>query len=266
MKPLAVALLFFMALSAPAGFAADSPDPTALLQRAYDNYRADSSLATIVMTIHREDWERSLQMKAWTRGDNDALVRFIAPPKDAGNATLKLTNETWVFNPKLNQVIKLRSHERPGAERTSMASPLAESVACEECDLLQRLPELPPGSKARCLRCGNTLVTRPSDPLDRPLALAIAAAITFIVAHTTPLMGLSAVGRHASTDHRGRRSPDVAGGRAAHGRDRRVLRGDRPRRLHPVHADGPDCRDGDRPLRSGSVRCCAGGAPWSPGR
>ena len=35
--------------------------------------------------------------------------------------------------------------------------------------------------------------------LDRPLALTIAAAIVFIVAHTTPLMGLSAVGRHAST-------------------------------------------------------------------
>jgi paraquat-inducible protein A len=74
-----------------------------------------------------------------------------------------------------------------------------ETIACEECDLLQRLPEMAPGSKARCLRCGNTLVTRPMDPLDRPLALTIAAAIAFIVAHTTPLMGLSAVGRHSST-------------------------------------------------------------------
>ncbi len=74
-----------------------------------------------------------------------------------------------------------------------------ETVACRECDLLQRLPELPPGSKARCARCGNTLATRPTDPLDRPLALTITAAIAFIIAHTMPLMGLSAVGRHAST-------------------------------------------------------------------
>jgi paraquat-inducible protein A len=72
-------------------------------------------------------------------------------------------------------------------------------VACPECDLLQRIPELPPAGKARCPRCGNTLATRPIDPIDRPLALTIAAAIVFIVAHTTPLMGLSAVGRHAST-------------------------------------------------------------------
>jgi len=70
---------------------------------------------------------------------------------------------------------------------------------CPDCDLLQRLPELPPGGRARCPRCGHTIATRSTDPLDRPLALTVTAAIAFIVAHTTPLMGLSAVGRHAST-------------------------------------------------------------------
>jgi outer membrane lipoprotein-sorting protein len=59
------------------------------------------------MTVHRPDWERHMDMKAWTRGDADALVRFTGPAKDAGNATLKLGNDTWVYNPKLNQVIKL---------------------------------------------------------------------------------------------------------------------------------------------------------------
>jgi paraquat-inducible protein A len=74
-----------------------------------------------------------------------------------------------------------------------------ETVACPDCDLLQHLPELPPGGKARCSRCDHTLATRPTDPLDRPLALTLAAAIVFIIANTTPLMGLSVVGRHAST-------------------------------------------------------------------
>jgi len=72
-------------------------------------------------------------------------------------------------------------------------------VACPECDLVQRLPALPVGAKARCARCQNTLASRSADPLDRPLALTLAAAIVFVVAHTTPLMGLSAVGRRAST-------------------------------------------------------------------
>jgi paraquat-inducible protein A len=80
------------------------------------------------------------------------------------------------------------------------AAPVShELIACEECDLLQHLPKLPPGTKARCPRCGHTVAMQPTDPLDRPLALTIAAGIAFIVAHTTPLMGLSAVGRHSST-------------------------------------------------------------------
>ena len=74
-----------------------------------------------------------------------------------------------------------------------------DMVACPACDLLQRIPPLPYGGKARCPRCGQTLASRPSDPLDRPLALILAAAVVFIVANTSPLMGLSAVGRQAST-------------------------------------------------------------------
>ena len=74
-----------------------------------------------------------------------------------------------------------------------------ETVACPDCDVLLQLPELPPGGKARCPRCSNILATQPIDSLDRALALTLTAAIVFIVANTSPLMGLSAVGRQAST-------------------------------------------------------------------
>ena len=74
-----------------------------------------------------------------------------------------------------------------------------EAIACHDCDLLQQIPLLPPGGKARCARCGETLATGRADPLHLPLVLTIAAAIAFLVANTTPLMGLSAVGREAST-------------------------------------------------------------------
>jgi outer membrane lipoprotein-sorting protein len=87
--------------------AAPVPDPDALLKRAFDNYRAQTSRTTIGMTIHRPDWERTMEVRSWTRGEEDALVRFLAPAKDAGNASLKLRAGMWVFNPKLNQVIKL---------------------------------------------------------------------------------------------------------------------------------------------------------------
>lgn len=97
----------FAALLLPLSPAFAAPSADALIKQAYDNWRAKTSETEITMTVHRPDWERSMQMKGWTRGDNDALVRFTAPAKDAGNATLKLGDDTWVFNPKLNQVIKL---------------------------------------------------------------------------------------------------------------------------------------------------------------
>src|SRR5260221_11235247 len=50
-------------------------------------------------------------------------------------------------------------------------------VACLDCDLLQRLPDLEPGASARCPRCDKELWRRREDPLDRTLALAVAAAM-----------------------------------------------------------------------------------------
>ncbi len=97
----------FAAVALPPLTALAAPEATALLQRAYDNWRSKSSKTTTRMTIHRPTWERTLTMKGYSRGMRDALVRFVAPPRDAGNATLKLGNRTWVFNPKLNQVVKL---------------------------------------------------------------------------------------------------------------------------------------------------------------
>jgi paraquat-inducible protein A len=72
-------------------------------------------------------------------------------------------------------------------------------VACPDCDLLQRLPALEPGGSARCPRCDRELWRRRADSLDRTLALAIAAAILWVVANAVPMLGLSAVGHRAST-------------------------------------------------------------------
>jgi paraquat-inducible protein A len=73
------------------------------------------------------------------------------------------------------------------------------SVACPDCDLLQRIPELPPGGKAACVRCRRVLLTRPAGSRDLPLALTIATAITLIIANALPLMELHVLGRSAST-------------------------------------------------------------------
>ncbi|HLK12111.1 MAG TPA: paraquat-inducible protein A [Candidatus Binatia bacterium] len=72
-------------------------------------------------------------------------------------------------------------------------------VACLHCDLLQRLPDLPPGASARCPRCDRELWRRREDSLDRTLALTLAALVLYVIANSVPMLGLTVVGRAAST-------------------------------------------------------------------
>ena len=53
---------------------------------------------------------------------------------------------------------------------------------CHECDLLNRVRNVPLGGSARCLRCGGVLYRRIPNSLDRTLALAVAGMVLFIVA------------------------------------------------------------------------------------
>lgn len=72
-------------------------------------------------------------------------------------------------------------------------------VACPDCDLVQRLPELATGTSARCPRCDFELKRCKSDRRHLALPLALAAAILYVVANTTPMLGIEAVGHSATT-------------------------------------------------------------------
>jgi paraquat-inducible protein A len=72
-------------------------------------------------------------------------------------------------------------------------------IACLHCDLLQRIPELEPGASARCPRCDKELWRRREDSLNRTLALTLSAAVLYVIANSVPMLGLTIVGRDAST-------------------------------------------------------------------
>jgi len=86
---------------------AEALDAQALVEESFNYMRDKSSVSEVVMTVHRPDWERKMTIKAWTRGRKDSLFYIEAPPKDRGNGTLKKGREMWMYNPKINRVIKV---------------------------------------------------------------------------------------------------------------------------------------------------------------
>jgi outer membrane lipoprotein-sorting protein len=82
-------------------------DADSIVRAGFDYWRGKASVATVQMLIHHEDWQRTMTIKAWTRGQKESLFYITAPPKDYGNGTLKKGREMWLFNPKVNRVIKV---------------------------------------------------------------------------------------------------------------------------------------------------------------
>ena len=81
----------------------------------------------------------------------------------------------------------------------NQALPDTTIVACPNCDLMQRIPEVAPGESVRCVRCETELWRRKVDSINRTLALAIAALVMWVITNTTPMLGLTAAGQVAFT-------------------------------------------------------------------
>lgn len=80
------------------------------------------------------------------------------------------------------------------------AKPLSESaldalIACHECDLLMRKPQLGPAEKACCPSCGYELIVHRPYMEQRALALVISALLLFVPANFLPIMQLNLLGQ-----------------------------------------------------------------------
>lgn len=104
---ISILILIMIGLS-PASFSnVTAQDAQKLVEESFDYMRGKASIATVDMIIHRPDWQRRMRIKAWTRGQKDSLFYIDAPAKDHGNGTLKKGRQMWMFNPKVNRVIKV---------------------------------------------------------------------------------------------------------------------------------------------------------------
>ena len=78
-----------------------------LVARVLDQTRGLSSYSELTMTIHRPEWQRTSSFSVWTQGREDALIRFTAPARDAGLATLRQGERMWTYSPKIQRTVRL---------------------------------------------------------------------------------------------------------------------------------------------------------------
>lgn len=73
--------------------------------------------------------------------------------------------------------------------------PVKALIACHECDLLMRKPQLADGECAQCPRCGYELYSHRHHVVRRSLALVSAALLLYVPANFLPLMQLNLLGQ-----------------------------------------------------------------------
>jgi len=74
-----------------------------------------------------------------------------------------------------------------------------ELILCHDCDLLNRVAEVPSGGSARCPRCGGLLDRRVPNSIDRTLALVLAGLVLFLVANAFPFLAMKMQGQVTHT-------------------------------------------------------------------
>jgi len=79
----------------------------AIVRKADELYRADTSEALVEMQIITPHWERTLKMRAWSKGMDKTFIRILEPKKERGIATLRIGTEMWNYLPKTNKVLKI---------------------------------------------------------------------------------------------------------------------------------------------------------------
>ena len=100
-------LLASLMMSTQAVQASEPPNAREFMAAVIDESRGQSSYAELTMTITRPDWERTSKLVAWTKGRDKSLVRFTAPPREAGNAFLTLEDRIWTWSARIGRRIRL---------------------------------------------------------------------------------------------------------------------------------------------------------------
>ncbi len=79
-----------------------------IVKKADDKFNGEKSGYSVMsMTIVRPSWQRTVEFRSWSLGDDYSLTLITSPARDKGQSFLKRGNEMWNWNPSINRLIKL---------------------------------------------------------------------------------------------------------------------------------------------------------------
>lgn len=91
------------------GFAGRAFSQTAedIVSRSEDQLKGETSRGKFRMTITTPNYTRTMEMDSWWVGNEKALIIITSPRREAGNKTLKVKNELWMFLRNTETTIKV---------------------------------------------------------------------------------------------------------------------------------------------------------------
>lgn len=108
MKYLFLSLQVLFVLSAFQYAAAQQLSATDVIRKADEKLNGEKSgYSVMTMTVIRPTWQRTVEIKSWSLGDDYALALITAPAREKGQTFLKRGSEMWSWNPVINRLIKL---------------------------------------------------------------------------------------------------------------------------------------------------------------
>jgi outer membrane lipoprotein-sorting protein len=103
-------VLCVMGVAATAAAAEGTPPTAEQLLDAMDrNLTFETRKTRMVMSVEGKR-NRSYEMISYGRGEEDAAVEYLSPPRDKGTRMLKLGDELWIYMPSVDRVQKISGH------------------------------------------------------------------------------------------------------------------------------------------------------------
>ena len=106
MKKILIVLSLFISIS---NSKADNISPEKILNNVDDLYRSNASHSILTLSVTTVNWQRTLTLEQWSKGEDKSLIKVLKPKKEKGLATLRVDKNVWNFLPKVKRVVKIPS-------------------------------------------------------------------------------------------------------------------------------------------------------------